>query len=259
MRIKHASLLFGASLLLSGIGAISAYSMLQPAQSLEDKNCNSCHLGENRTQIAADPILHAAEEILCSNCHADALMASHPSGVTPSMAVPENFPLDWKGDMTCSTCHEIHNQNHGTLRTDNLGAPFCGSCHPADFFTNMADEGMSTIISGHLDASGVLEDPYSIQCMICHDDKDAPNQALPVSVSNQGILRHQGGSHPIGSAYTQATSYGGYRPISQLHEDIALPNGLVSCISCHLSYSENHGQLVTSNENSALCFQCHLM
>lgn len=258
MQIKVASKLLGATALVSLISVLSAYSMLQPHQAMDNADCNSCHLGSSRAEIAADPLLLASEEQLCGNCHADALMASHPSGVTPSMPVPETFPLDWKGDVTCSSCHEIHSQIHGALRADNRGAQFCGSCHQPDFFANMADEGMSTIVSGHLDASGLLEDPYSIQCMICHDDKDEPDQAFPVSVSDQGILRHQqGGNHPVGGSYAAATSFGGYRPVNQLHEDIILPNGLVSCVSCHFGYSENHGQLVTSNEDSGLCFQCH--
>ncbi len=250
-------LVWAAILLTSLLGTLTALSMLQTTASFDTEACGSCHLGKNKEQIRKDPLLHATQEILCGSCHADALMASHPSGVSPSMHVPAKFPLDWKGDITCSTCHDTHNKKHGLLRVTERGKAFCGACHAATFFTAMADGGISTIISGHLDASGELEDPYSIQCMICHDDKGDPDQVYPVSINRAGVIRHKGSSHPVGKSYQLASTYGGYRPMSQLHTSIVLPNGLMSCVSCHLGYSENHGALVSTIAGSGLCFECH--
>ncbi len=257
MHIKIVSKLLGATVLVSLLSVLSAYSMLVPTQTMESAACNSCHLWSSSVDITADPALLASQELLCADCHAGALIASHPSGVTPSMAVPATLPLDWKGDVTCSSCHLVHSQIHGALRAENAGAPFCESCHPQTFFASMVDGGTSTIISGHLGASGVLQDPYSIECMSCHIEEGEAGQEFPVSVDGQGNVRHRGANHPVGGSYESASSYGGYRPISQLHENIVLPNGLISCVSCHLGYSETHGELVTLNDTSALCYQCH--
>ena len=45
--------------------------------------------------------------------------------------------------------------------------------------------------------------------------------------------------------------------VTKLSKKILLPMGLVSCVSCHEGYSQNHGKLVISNAGSALCFACH--
>ncbi len=255
--INLSRLFWAITVVASLLATLSAFSMLQKADSFDSEACGSCHLGKNKGQIKSDPILISTQETLCGSCHGDALMASHPSGIPPSMQVPDVFPLDWKGDITCSTCHETHNDKHGVLRVTERGEAFCGACHQADFFTAMADGGISTIISGHLDASGELEDPFSIQCMICHDDKGDPDQSYPVSVNRDGIIRHKGSSHPVGKSYELASTYGGYKPMTELHKSIVLPNGLMSCVSCHQGYSENHGALVSTTAGSGLCFECH--
>ncbi|WP_210397880.1 cytochrome c3 family protein [Motiliproteus sediminis] len=237
-------------------GAFQALSV----DPLQGADCGSCHLAGDKTRSSNSALLTAPPEQLCSRCHPGALEASHPSGVSPSMAVPQSLPLDWKGNVTCSTCHSIHASGHGALQIAERGAAFCTQCHELSFFSNMADQGGSLLVSGHMTSGNGLEaaqtDEYSVQCMACHDER---GQGPGVTVVGGNIARHATGSmeHPIGVDYRQAFAFGGYRDPEQLPPSISLPGGQVSCISCHQGYSSTHGQMVASNEGSNLCFQCH--
>lgn len=221
--------------------------------------CVGCHLAGQGTNAANAMQLTSSQEALCGQCHRGALELSHPSGFRPGRPLPAVYPLDWKGDMTCSSCHSIHAGKAGLIRGDKTGKQFCLSCHDANFFAQMADRGVSVQRLGHLSvkASELSRelDPYSVQCLECHmGNGDAPR----VNVDAQGVLRHSGGvNHPIGSNYERAARSGSYKPFSKLRNGIKLPNGKVSCVSCHVGYSKKHGALVMSNDRSALCMECH--
>jgi len=222
--------------------------------------CNDCHLAKSKIDQTNAGILLASEEELCKSCHLNALTASHPSGFMPKNVPPPAFPLDWKGDLTCSTCHGVHNKEPGLLRVKLYGKALCLSCHEEKFFSNMKDGGSSVMSFGHLDARESLAgeiDSCSIQCMSCHDSLSGN---LNVRLSG-AVLRHSGKqvSHPIGRRYASSVSYGGYRPATLLPPEIVLPDGKISCISCHQGYSDKHGKLVIENDGSQLCFSCHEM
>lgn len=227
---------------------------------LLNQPCQECHLAQGTVQGEQAAVLLTTQEQLCVRCHADAVRLSHPSGFTPGRVLPGYFPLDWKGDLTCSTCHRIHGQEPGLLKSGNRGFEFCLECHDQAFFDQMPDRGDSMVISGHLDArsKGSADfdlDTFSQQCMTCHNE----TQAGLVTISSDGVARHQGGtgSHPIGVLYEQSRDFGGYKAKSQLPETVVLPDGKLSCVSCHQGYSSRHGGLVVSNQGSALCMTCH--
>jgi predicted CXXCH cytochrome family protein len=168
--------------------------------------------------------------------------------------------VDWKGDLTCSTCHLVHGIGRGLLRGNKRGKELCLACHDAAFFTNMKDEGSSIVQSGHLDAGITLSeaelDPFSLQCLYCHSPKfDVPE----VDVDRVGILRHASGrnNHPVGRRYRESARFGGYHLEQSLSERVILPDGKISCVSCHQAYSQNHGKLVMPNGGSRLCLECH--
>ncbi len=239
---------------------------------LLDAPCDNCHLAGDLTDKDNAYLLARDEPQLCEVCHPDATRASHPVGVQTNLSIPVALPLDWKNELTCSTCHITHPEapqinhattpGHGQLRVNTRGAAFCTYCHAQDFFDRMADGGGSLLVSGHLDGGSSLEelgvDPFSLQCMTCHDDK-GDTIGAPVRVGRGNIVRHSSGNtnHPIGTDYRQAANFGGYRPIEQLAPNIELPNDQLSCISCHRGYSSNHGALITARQGSDLCFQCH--
>ena len=222
--------------------------------------CETCHLAGKSVMPNQAHLLIASQEKLCATCHRNTAQVSHPSGFTPRSKLHADYPADWKGDMTCSTCHNVHTRSPGFMRGSRRGRELCLSCHDEQFFTRMRDHGNSMIASGHLDMSNVAPgaqlDPYSRQCMDCHGGKGGRNAP---SVDRNMIMRHGTTSlnHPIGASYAKAMKFGGYRPVALLSKKILLPGGLVSCVSCHEGYSKSHGKLTIPAAGSKLCFECH--
>jgi predicted CXXCH cytochrome family protein len=252
------SILFGL-VLLGGIGLVPAEPMAKPH--MADVACGRCHLIDPRSSPAQARKLVVSQEVICRSCHANALQMSHPSGFMPQMSLPADYPADWKGDLTCSTCHEVHGTTPGLLRGAKRGQAMCLSCHQPSFFAQMKDKGTSLQQTGHLSTKAALGsqveiDAQSLQCMGCHENK---SDAMGVSVGATGIMRHNSGAanHPIGVSYPVFSRNGFLRPAGSLPKVIQLPGGKISCVSCHEVYKKEHGKLVTSNDRSALCMQCH--
>lgn len=245
--------------MLAGMGGLYAAMAPGSPQHLGDSNCASCHLAGSHVSAENAAMLLASQEVLCGKCHPKAIQISHPSGFTPKSKPSAAYPLDWKGDLTCSTCHNIHSSEHGLIRGTQRGKALCLSCHDAKFFEKMRDGGISTL-AGHLGSGSFdvsLLDAYSTDCLSCHENNG--NVKIATSVDKNGIVRHAGSSttHPIGASYNDAANSGGYRPMQMISKKIMFPNGKLSCVSCHQGYAKEHGKLVISNAGSALCFECH--
>jgi predicted CXXCH cytochrome family protein len=256
-------------LILAGLGALvlclagllHAAAGNRPAHP-SGTSCGACHIGGADVDAAQASKLVAAQELLCVKCHERAVQVSHPSGFAPRRSLPAEFPLDWKGDLTCSTCHVTHGWEPGLLRGKKRAKDFCIACHDPSFFRNMKDSGTSLVISGHLDigrGQGTIDiDAHSLHCLGCHAGSHSGGGS--VSIGRNGILRHASGSapHPIGRSYRDASARGGFHPEHQLaQKKILLSNGKVSCVSCHEAYKKDHGKLVVSLDRSALCLSCH--
>jgi predicted CXXCH cytochrome family protein len=225
-------------------------------------DCGACHLSGSNVDPAQASKLVASQESLCVKCHQRAVEVSHPSGFAPKRSLPPEYPLDWKGDLTCSTCHLTHGSEPGMLRGKKRAKDFCLSCHDQAFFSRMKDAGTSLVISGHLDIGrgrGTIDiDAHSLHCLGCHAGSHSGGGT--VSVSRGGVVRHSSGSapHPIGRSYRDASRRGGLHPEHQLaQKKIMLSDGKVSCVSCHEAYKQEHGKLVVTLDRSALCLTCH--
>ena len=209
--------------------------------------CDGCHRASGAITAGNAGDLVAPEETLCAGCHQDAVVLSHPSGVPMTAEPPPDLPLDSRGRVTCSTCHDVHGAGAGRMRTARTGRELCQSCHAPAFFAAMHDEGQSLVRSGHMNAARTVTaaavDRFSAQCLECHDEK-----------SDHGASK---ANHPVGKDYARWVSYGGYRAPGAIPEPIRLVDGMVSCVSCHEGYTRDHGKLVMSNEGSRMCFGCH--
>ncbi|MBY0577358.1 MAG: cytochrome c3 family protein [Gallionellaceae bacterium] len=253
------------ALLAALASVVGLNAALNPAQKhMSGQACPSCHLPGNEVNKENAHLLVAPQEKLCAEaCHTNSVQISHPSGIHPALAVPSAYPLDWKGDMTCSTCHNVHGNTPGLMRGSARGRNLCLSCHDRGFFDKMADQGMSMISSGHMssatakiDLSGLDVDPFTVQCMGCHGDY---TDKLGTTIDSKQVLRHadKSVSHPIGQRYSASFMKGRYRPESSVNQKLFLPDGRLSCVSCHQGYTKEHGKLRMSNRGSALCFECH--
>jgi predicted CXXCH cytochrome family protein len=234
--------------------------------------CLDCHLtvprdGENPGTFTRDVTN------MCRSCHKAVQELSHPVDIKPSMDVPGVFPLDWKGDITCVTCHPVHRDGFGEahLRVRAQGEGFCTMCHSdLDAKLHNVSLGTAHVASSKnvgrympLEVERTL-DELSLRCMACHDatfssdslvEKPPPLMA-GLFHNNEGL----GLSHPIGVSYLEAKRLykGAYRDAEDLPKEIRLFGGQVGCGTCHNPYSKQHQELVMSNEKSALCLACHV-
>lgn len=257
--------IFVALVALELVAAAGLHAATNPDQKhMSGQACSDCHLAGDEVNNENAHLLVATQEKLCATaCHPKSVQVSHPSGIRPTLAIPSVYPLDWKGDMTCSTCHNVHGSTPGLMRGSARGRKLCLSCHDSIFFNKMADQGVSMISSGHMssvtakvDLSGLDADAFTIQCMGCHGN----HAELPGATKDgKQISRHAGNSmtHLIGRHYSESFQKGRFKPESVVNQRLFLPGGLVSCVTCHLGYTKEHGKLRVGKQHSALCLECH--
>jgi len=248
-------------------------------------SCNDCHLSDpiQITRKEGGTNLFLADiETLCLRCHKETILSmSHPLGMKPTFPLPLDMYLDWKGEMTCTTCHYMHNNGtgaHGSgndkyLRRNSTGKNFCLECHQQGF---MSQKGLSHALAtgdAHNKRFKEFETGESLgassaECLSCHDGSiasDVGHMSFEGNSRNSGVWEHQkqsydgASSHPIGIDYQDA-----YRrnpleivDISLLPQTILLPNGKVECVSCHNLYTRNRNLLSVTDYGSRLCLTCH--
>lgn len=255
---------WGSALVLGALiaGALLPKTSLPPVSG-GPPDCGRCHASETRGFVSA--ALVEDEPALCISCHLGIWRStSHPIGMVPTEVLPREFPVDGAGRVGCRTCHHVHadqdGKQHGGLRSEALGSAFCLNCHELSFFDQMVDGGSSLLPFGHVSTGAMDElgevDILSAGCLACHD-----GGVSPVSWVNSAAIHTAPGtpasSHPVGVDYATSASFGGYRDAFLLPSEMLLPNGKVSCVSCHAVYVADHGAPVVSMSESRLCFSCH--
>ncbi len=247
--------------------------------------CLMCHISvpDEAKKIAKPMIFTDNINRLCQRCHKEDIQLSHPVGMKPSMRVPADMPLDERGEVACSTCHNIHQkrddilgEKNYLLRRNITGKVFCMACHGKDEGKKNIETfslGMrKTIKPSHreflseahgfkkyrvIDKSSPI-DSISIECLGCHDGTIGADTQVTIGA---GVWQHSdqdASSHPIGIDYASAQANDRtLKPMEQINKAIKFFNGKIGCGSCHDPYSNVSTQLVMSNKGSALCLECH--
>ena len=206
--------------------------------------------------------------------------SNHPVGVEPSegITIPEGWPLDEDGTINCRTCHEQLPSLEGATDThlrdfdaeSGNTRDFCAKCHTAGDQRSAAAMHWMAVPAAHLSDDNIVSpssgssrmlDQHTRQCMGCHDGVSASDADNPTPWNRgRGYAGDRRRNHPVGVSYPTHTprDYSvKFRPAALLPPEVQLPDGKVSCVSCHNLYSQGRSLLTVSNERSALCFTCH--
>lgn len=214
--------------------------------------------------LAETPEVHAASTASrtssCVECHRFSSVLSHPTGVRPSMKIPEDLPLVG-GEIACVTCHDAsadHGSTHTKVGVRRGGNGLCSRCHAAsDGFGHASAGGMLAHLRSDSVGSRFMDgvDAESSSCLSCHDGAMASGgevHALGVGASN---------THPMGPRARLDSSMateGRLVDPSSLDGRVRLFGKAVGCGSCHSVYARSANMLVMSNLRSRLCLSCHV-
>lgn len=207
-------------------------------------------------------------------------VSNHPVHVVPSadIEVPEGWPVDTNGSITCLTCHAAlpsPREKSGPKLRDFDGhredpTAFCMKCHTGQDRSSAAAMHWAAVGVAHVmpdsrrdRRSGGLLDSESRRCLACHDGVNATeSQNMTGGNRRGGYIGNRTGNHPVGVRYPKGARRGSgaaMRPASLLPKEVRLPGGMVSCVSCHDLYARERHLLTVPLDGSALCFTCHDM
>ncbi len=298
-------------LLLASTAAVAAPSGQQPNAS---KECAMCHLrwvDDFDGSHAANYLLDFTEEkvvateMMCYSCHDGSIVDSrlrvwetsrHKAGTDPSskITIPETFPLDPQGRLTCATCHSAHGVDSTTdigstifLRVPNVNSSMCRQCHsdkddgvaagkhPVDI---VFDEFPQKILDfggkAGKDKSGKKR---TVICESCHNPHGSTNDHFLVIPNSQKGVTHSSLCETCHGVSPDIKSADELRRFSHpvdvdIIKEVKLPerwdNGerpllaegrVINCRTCHSPHNgtrDNH-LLVSSNKQSKLCLTCH--
>jgi predicted CXXCH cytochrome family protein len=242
------------------------------------KSCSSCHVFTNPSGDRAHELTEPVT-FLCKRCHERSLSEGymHPVNIKPvDVVVPQDMPLSRYRQIVCTTCHDVHADYftpYGTrshfLRRQESGKAFCKICH--DNLDALSRGHTASLGEAHFRSQNVVTDPsqhidaMSMNCLTCHDGTYGSSVSSQAGIwkHEQGSLRHDQSSHPIGIDYEAARAQRGsktdLRPMLSVDRRIRFFLGKVGCGSCHDPYSTSYKKLVISDENSKLCFSCHIV
>lgn len=207
-------------------------------------------------------------------------MSNHPLHLVPSsnVRIPDGWPMDWDGSLTCLTCHEKLPSLDGTGPAHLRGvdentadvSEFCRKCHAVGNRRTAASMHWMAVPRAHMmpganrpNGLGSMLDSASRQCLGCHDGVNAVESINSIGGHGGSVwFADRSRNHPIGIAYPKRANRSGKLPLRQanlLPPEIELPEGKVSCVSCHDLYGTDRKLLTIPISGSQLCFACHQM
>jgi len=171
-----------------------------PNDTLICQSCHQIHGGHGEGRLTALPDDHGQ---LCATCHArqqaNGREEAHRKGVHPVNFKPEQ-PLAWRGrtisEITCNTCHPVHQGNVGTaLLPEGIASAeaLCQGCHPRQHAENREQARYRGIhpVNVKLDEPVTLngQQHTAVTCLGCHAvHRGKPNTAALVETDQNGEL-----------------------------------------------------------------------
>ena len=226
-----------------------------------DIDCVDCHKTKPKKNDTRHTVtFNLPIKQMCIECHEEAANI-HPTGIVPSMKVPDSLPLDNKKEVTCVTCHDMHAENtkYSLLRGFESGkykwrTDLCYDCHGMAFLKknpHRVQDGKRKCTYCHAERPKVTDTEKTVKfriniltlCNFCHN-KSARN-------------------HPMNVDTTVS-------PPASLPRDA---EGNITCATCHdphgasatahylrpdYIYKIEEGKYVKPHASDSLCLVCHL-
>ena len=227
---------------------------------------------------------------LCRDCHPEAESSHHPLGSRTDRLLPEGLPLGAAGEVTCPTCHDVHQERPSAylLRGYDNGRytvrlDMCLDCHGESFGAiNPHNAGVDrgncrTCHLGKPAASGgggavKLQANLERICDFCHDvrSKAHPGNVDAMQRIPEGLPRGKGGEATCGTCHdphgtSETIHFLRKRYVEALERGrYGNPHGktdYMSCQGCHLGVSlkreEMRRNLRYAGDDMRICHSCH--
>ena len=304
-KILHTIQIFLLLVTVSSSQAATTTTSLQPDSA---KECAICHyswvdtffIEQRSSELATFPDKPTvADAEMCFSCHDGSTVDSrkkvhndrkHQAGIIPSekIKIPEKFPLDEEGKMTCATCHSAHGVSTEPgiektifLRTSHENSEMCKMCHVdkiggPEKGNHPIDETTLKISKDITRYGGYIGNkPNQIICESCHvahggfTDKrltlpvDRPGE-YPVLCEachgkTPGLNKNK--SRNLYSHSVDLKPENAEIPVKWKNGDnlrLGLRGELV-CVSCHTTHNPRIKESLLNEKNNkdSLCLQCH--
>lgn len=195
------------------------------------KSCTDCH-----ANLIKQPVVHAAAEDACDNCHV-------PNGDKHPQAGVKGFSLSEKMPDLCFICHDENTKKHIHPPAEEGECLICHSPH------------------GSANKSLLVNAPPSALCAECHD-LDMTNKRIkhkPVEEGNCQLCHD-----PHQSDFANYLKEEKPKLCMDCHAKVKLEAGLKNlhppfdddCANCHETHSSDEKELLIS-KMPGLCFECH--
>ena len=233
-----------------------AQSLLGSPHQLDEKNslsspikveCMNCHDGwqehiENPSPeniSRGDSLSLQAEAELCSRCHL----------TTHQVAMASTDPHQ-RADLSCSSCHKIHNNHSQYLVKEDL-QNYCITCHQSVAMefnrrsVHPLHAGIIKCVDCHHLSSTKIEDfahGFDWTCQSCHDDKAGPFLYEHPVVYNYLVE---------GNGCTEC-----HQPHGSVNDRLLKQPGSGTCLQCH-SIPPGHLVMHSGLGSKLPCVECH--
>jgi predicted CXXCH cytochrome family protein len=191
----------------------------------------------------------------------------------PKLAAPGSLPaalrLDHNQELQCTTCHDAHNNTHGSFLTmSNENAAMCRSCHTMASGGHAGGTSHSDCASchqPHTAPSGphlLTGQRVSLTCLSCHDGSRAGGGAN-IAADLRKISVHETESRP--SFMQGPGSFSGHATCADCHEPHTMAPGSSLARGPEISpkmgtlqgVSASGAMLTRATWEYEVCFRCH--